>query len=264
MNNQRLSLIYNLLRVFNDNTVGSVNYELARFFLEQYQSIPTMNIYDASESNHVSRATVRRFCEQLGYSNFKELKEHFQDFNDGREKYRTFFSGDDFRLKLVRELVAMTDDLSRRMNTPETRSIIHAIINSDQIIVLASSETANAVRTFQQEMVYFGKTIRIAADSNDIDALRAQITERSLIMVISISGLFAKTIFSELKNLPGNKVLFTLKRDVEFNQDFDKVYHLRTENNEKVSSLIYYTYGIDFVLDILFKEYLDVLYGDGN
>ena len=261
MDNQRLSLIYNLLRVFNDNAAGSANYELAKFFLEHYQSIPKMNIYDAAENNHVSRATVRRFCEQLGYPNFKELKDHFQDFNDGREKYRAFFSGDDFRSKLVHELVAMTDDLSTRMNTPETRSIINSIKNSDQIVVLASSETINAVQTFQQEMVYFGKTIRIAADHSALEAIRPQITEKSLVIVISISGMFAKTVISKLNNLPGNKVLFTLKRDVEFNQCFDKVYHLRTEDNETVSDLIYYTYGIDFVLDILFKGYLDLLYG---
>lgn len=61
-------------------------------------------------------------------------------------------------------------------------------------------------------------------------------------------------------DIPGRKILFTLQRNVTFNRTFDKIYHFREQGNSKINDQLYYTYGMNFILDILFKDYLDYIY----
>ncbi|WPC18293.1 MurR/RpiR family transcriptional regulator [Pediococcus inopinatus] len=260
MNNERLSLLSNIQHIFNGNQVGSADFELARYFLQNYVNISKLNINEVADQNHVSRATVRRFCEHLGYENFKNLKSHFEDFNEGIEKYRKFYSGNDFRSQLVSQSVYMMRELSERMNTPEKNAIIKAIFKAEGVFIFSSSRISSSICAFQQEMVNFGLTIYVADNQDDIDLLESQITKKSLIIIFSITGVFVNSISNSLGKLSCKKMLFTLKRDVLFNRQFDKVYNLRGQENQRVNDQLYYTYGIDFVLDILFKDYLDYIY----
>ncbi len=260
MNNERLSLLSNMTHIFNENQIGSADYELAKFFLKNYVSISKMNIYDVADQNHVSRATVRRFCDRLGYNNFKEMKAHFGDFNEGIEKYRHFYSGNDFRTKLVAQLNSMMAELNNRMNTPEKNSIIKSMLDADDVYIFASSRVATSVLAFQQELVNFGLTIHIADTQEDIQSFKPFLSTKSLIIVFSITGVFADSIWQTMVSVPGRKILFTLKRDVTFNRTFDKIYHFREQGNSKINDQLYYTYGMNFILDILFKDYLDYIY----
>lgn len=194
MNNERLSLLSNIAHIFNENQIGSADYELAKFFLKNYANISKMNINNVADQNHVSRATVRRFCDQLGYANFKELKAHFGDFNEGIEKYRHFYSGCTFRSNLVVQLNLMMDELSKRMNTPEKNSIIRSMSEADEVYIFASSRVATSVLAFQQELVNFGLTIHLADTQDDIEAFKPFLTTKSLIIVFSITGVFADSI----------------------------------------------------------------------
>ena len=74
MENRRLSLLYNIQSLYNSSDVGTVEYQLSGYLIDNYDKIHELNIYEVAEDNNVSRATVRRFCQNLGYSNFKELK----------------------------------------------------------------------------------------------------------------------------------------------------------------------------------------------
>lgn len=260
MNNERLSLLSNIQHIFNENQLGSVDYELSRFFLQNYADISKMNIYEIAEENHVSRATVRRFCDRLGYENFKDLKKHFDDFNEGTEKYRRFYSGDDFRKKIVMELDSMMQELSERMNTPEKNSIVSDMETADTVFIFSSSRISSSVLTFQHELINFGLTIRVADNLENIELLESQMTDKSLIIIFSITGVFVESIKNGLDNCRGRKILFTLERNVIFNRTFDKVYHFRKQGNSKINEQLYYTYGVDFIFDILFKDYLDFIY----
>ena len=61
MDNNRLNLIYKLNRIVNENEIGSVEYELAKYFLENFKYVKQWNIYQIAEENHVSRASSTSF-----------------------------------------------------------------------------------------------------------------------------------------------------------------------------------------------------------
>ena len=58
MDNNRLNFIYKLNHIVNENEVGTVEFELAKFFLDNFKSVARWNIYQIAEEKHVSRASI--------------------------------------------------------------------------------------------------------------------------------------------------------------------------------------------------------------
>ncbi|MGT2948865.1 MurR/RpiR family transcriptional regulator [Streptococcus devriesei] len=259
MENRRLSLLYNLQNLYNSSDVGSVDYQLSRYLIDNYQQIGNLNIFDVAEENHVSRATVRRFCQHLGYDNFKELKKHFSEFDEGFESYKTFYCKDDFLFKLREQLKLMFTELEDRLSNRELTQIVNNIHHSDEVIIVASSTIANSIRVFQQTMAIFGKRISIVASQNKLSQFSGELDSNCLILVFSISGALAETLQDDLFSSGATTFLFTNSRNPLFNVTFDRVYHLTSMDNQNNKDIIYYTYGITYVLDSIICEYSQLL-----
>lgn len=256
MENNRLNLIYKLNHIANELEVGTVEYELARFFLENFKSVNKWNIYQIAEDNNVSRASVRRFAKQLGYANFSDMKAHVQEFDDGINDFQQFYGVEGFLDVLVSNIQALMKELSIRMNTQEVDRLNKLINENKEVIIFTSSNIAGLVKTFQQRMIIFGKRITLLTELDDLKKFK-NVKEKPLIIVVSISGLLLSTILSELREINATKILFTNNRNPIYNQDFDKLYHLSSQHHESdINDLLYYTYGINFVLDLLFNGYL--------
>lgn len=255
MENRRLSLLYNLQTLYNAAKLGSVEHLLSKYLLDNYQKIGQLNIFVVSEENNVSRATVRRFCQLLGYANFKELKNHFSEFDEGIAQYHDFYQQVDFLSKLKLEINTMFDELQECLTNREITQVVNRINMADEVIIIASSNLANNMRYFQQTMIVFGKRIRLVVSHDEFKALCTSLTNNSLILFFSITGLLAKTFVDEIKDCIAETYLFTNSRQAIFNQCFRRVYHLSSLNNLSSNHVIYYTYGITYVLDLILHKY---------
>lgn len=256
MNNNRLNLIYQLNHIANENSVGTVEFELANYFLINLKNVSNWNIYGISEDRHVSRASVRRFAKQLGYQNFLDMKKDAETFDDGIHEFQEFYGYIDFLPKLQTGIVALMEELNFRFNTEEINRLIQMIDDSENVIILCSSNITGSVKTFQQRMIIFEKKITLLTKEDDL----AEITglyKNPLVIIFSISGLFLSSLLGTVKKVNAKKVLFTNNRNPIYNKYFDKLYHLSSQiHHKEFSELLYYTYGIDFVLDLLLNGYL--------
>ncbi|HEM2542541.1 TPA: MurR/RpiR family transcriptional regulator [Streptococcus suis] len=255
MENRRLSLLYKLQNLYNTSSVGSVDFQLALYFINKYQQISELNIFDVAEENNVSRASVRRFCSQLGYENFKELKLHYIEFDDGLDTYKDFYEQIDFISNLRLQINTMFSELENRLSNRELKQIVTCIHHSDEVVVVASSTIANSMRVFQQTMAIMGKRISLVVSEEDFLNIEQRLTDKSLIIFFSISGLLAETFEDLLFDRVSKIFLFTNSRNPKFNQLFDCVYHLTSMDKADNRDIIYYTYGISFVLDSIIHEY---------
>lgn len=258
MENRRLSLLYNTQSLYNSSDVGTVEYQLSGYLIDNYDKIHELNIYEVAEDNNVSRATVRRFCQNLGYSNFKELKDHFKEFDEGISQYDEFYSRANFLSDLKQQIFNMFDELEYRLSTKELTQIVCSIRDADQVILIASSTIANSIRFFQQTMAIFGKRVSIVVDEEKFNSMKHTLTKQSIIMIFSISGLFAQVMMKCTYESNAQVFLFTNSRNPLFNKYFDKVYHLTSMGNQRPSEIIYYTYGISFILDSILNEYYEL------
>lgn len=255
MENRRLSLLYTLQNLYNSAHPGSIEYLLSSYLIDNYHEIDKLNIYDLAEENNVSRATVRRFCKNLGYENFKELKSHFNEFDEGLNTYKEFYNSEHFLEILQTKIKKMFSELEDRLNSRELLNIVRKIKDSDEVIIIASSTIANSVRVFQQTMALLGKRITIIVSKQQIIELEKNISSDSLILIFSISGVLAETFQDCLKNYHSDCYLFTNNRNPLFNQNFTRVYHLTSMENKNKNEIIYYTYGITYILDSIINRY---------
>lgn len=256
MDNNRLNFIYKLNHIVNENDIGTVEYELAKFFLENLKCSKKWNIYNISEKLYLSRASIRRFAKQVGYANFSDMKKSASAFDDGMKDYLQFYGYDNFLSTLQENIQSLMNELSIRFNTQEVDRLLKMLNNNEEVIIICSSNIAGSVKTFQQRMIVFGKRITLLMSKEDLEIAMGD-KEKPLIIVFSISGVFVSSILETIKEIEAQTVLFTNDRNPIYNQIFDKLYHFSAQNQERsINQMLYYTYGMDFVLDLLFNGYV--------
>jgi DNA-binding MurR/RpiR family transcriptional regulator len=256
MNNNRLNFIYKLNHIVNENAIGTVEYELAKYFLDHFTCSKEWNIYQIAEELYVSRASIRRFAKQVGYDNFSDMKKSASTFDDGIGDFQLFYGYEDFLLNLQRNIQSLMEEFSIRFNTQEVNRLVKMISSNEEVMIVCSSNIAGSVKTFQQRMVVFGKRVTLLTSKEDLNLVMNE-KKNPLIIFFSISGVFVSSMLEKIKNLEAQTVLFTNDRSPIYNQIFDKIYHFSTQNNKhEINQMLYYTYGMDFVLDLLFNGYV--------
>ena len=90
--------------------------------------------------------------------------------------------------------------------------------------------SANLVR-FQQEMFYAGKIVRIVAGANVAELKNMGDASQSLIILVSVSGLFASQAREYLDCRSGRKILITAFSNDDKSRSFDRIYRLGNAGN---------------------------------
>ena len=71
----KYGLLNALLNIINTYEEDSSKVVIAKYLLSNFSNINQINIYDAAEECAVSRASIRRFSQDIGFENFRNLKQ---------------------------------------------------------------------------------------------------------------------------------------------------------------------------------------------
>ena len=255
MHINRLSLINSLTSMINENNQDDAYFTLAYYFLQHYHELSDLNIYDVAAQCYVSRSSVRRFCQAIGYENFKDLKKEFREYDDQLHYFMANADKEDYRKWLTSEINEMMKELDQRMNTDEINVIVDKIHNSREVVFLTSDTSTMSVKEFQRSMVLCGKIIRIVSDTYMDNELLQDLNEQDYLITVSATGQFAKAAREIVESTKAYKVLITVNRSRDLEQPYDKVYHLSAKDHSMEKS-VYGKYGIDYMLDIFFSIYV--------
>ncbi len=141
----RLSLLNSLFNVLNENNQGDPYFILAEYFLEHYHELSRLNIYDVAADCFVSRSSIRRFCQAIGYENFVAFKDEFAQYDDQRASFQKHAGRENYRETLTQEINAMIAELDQRMNTAEVERLAERIHDAREVVFLTSSVGATSV-----------------------------------------------------------------------------------------------------------------------
>lgn len=251
----RLSLLNSLFAVINENNQDDSYFILAHYFLEHYSELGNLNIYEVAEECFVSRASVRRFCQSIGYDNFKDLKTEVKEYSDEFIFHIEHSNRNDYRSYLTSEINAMIKELDERMNTQEVDRIVDCIHDSRYVVFLTSDTSTARVKEFQQSMILCGKIVRIISDMYTDNDLFNCLNEKDYLITISATGRFASAAEEIVKSSKAYRVLITVNRDEKFKGYYDRIYHLsaKDRSNEKT---VYGKYGVDYMFDIIYSRYI--------
>lgn len=253
----RLSLLHSLFSVLNDYPPEDSNAVLALYFLEHYRNLADLNIFDVAADCFVSRSSVRRFCQSIGYENFIDLKTEFSKYDDMMAHFMQHVQQDNYRDSLTKEINAMIAELDHRMNNVETEKIADRIFNSRYVVFLTADTSTSVIKAFQQAMVLHGKIIHLVSDSYTENTLLTKLDQRDYLIVLSATGVFAKACEEYIKPVKAYKALVTVNREPCFKAQYDRVYHLSAQDRSQDGNLVYGTYGMTYMFDIVYATYVN-------
>lgn len=94
MKNTNVTLAIRLFSVINTELPASIDYQIAKYLLENIQIIDISSTTSLAEQCNVSKASISRFCKKIGLNDFFELRAQIFNFKrDASRKLRTSFKG---------------------------------------------------------------------------------------------------------------------------------------------------------------------------
>ena len=162
---RHFSLMNSLLAVVNRSPHDSMDSTLARYFLERFDRLADLNVYDVAEECYTSRSGIRRFCQSIGLDNFSDLKSYAWEWSRHRRLFSRYTDHENYRDYLVAALAEMDRTINEAVSEETLDRLARLLHRSKRIVILTSDFSSGAVRQFQQSMLYLHKVIDIVTDS---------------------------------------------------------------------------------------------------
>lgn len=250
-----------LLHVLNTARHDDTDCVLARYFLERFDDLPGLNVYDVADACFTSRSGIRRFCQSIGLDNFSDLKSYAWEWERHRNVFVRYASEKSFREDLSRSIREMTESINELVDENLLDELARLIRSAEQVVILTSDFSGTAVRQFQQSMLYLHKIVHVITDSCGDPSLLSSLGMDDVLVVVSEHGGYARAIQSALVTSAVPRALVTVDCEESLASTFDLVMRL-SSGAPRDTRTVYTQYGVLYLLDLLYNRYY-LLYGEG-
>lgn len=251
----KYGLLNSLTEILNENDESSMNTTIARYLLERYRNLDSLNIYQMADGCFTSRATIRRFMKNIGFENFSDFKTQAAEVPYTQYLFGEREDTSAYAIRHAKELYQMATECNNLL-IPNLSNIVNMLHNAHQVTFLTSDMYVRQVFDFQREMIIGGKLIRIVTNKFEENSTLANQNNNDLTFVISISGYFATKAQEMMRHVAGNKILLTGSRSENFDQ-YDFIQYVSNNDIQQHRS-IYHDFAPAYVLNVIQHEYLNV------
>lgn len=259
---RHFSIMNSLLMVLNSTETGDPDNVIARYFLENFDHLHDLNVYEVADACYTSRSGIRRFCQSIGVDNFSALKAANYEWGLHRKFFIDYTDRTEFSTHLMASIDEMMGSINENVEDDEIAALATLTHDAEDIVLVTSDFSSMAVREFQQSMLYMHKIVQILTDSFGSEKGLAELSPASLVIVISASGNYARAARRQLEGTRAARVLVTLSHDEDLASPYDAV--LRLSRDEYCGErTVYAKYGINYFFDLLYHRYFS-LYGNGR
>ncbi len=161
MNTQNLRLLDEFVAILNDQE-GSSDFSITEYLIDNFDRLEEISVNEIVDTAHVSRSSIRRYAQRLGYDNFSILK---QDINDivfpSNIHLRSFVGMPHYKDNLKRGIDALFDDIVDTIDEQTIENLSQDIFKHKNILILSASNTTPNLLKFQQELLYVKKIIHV-------------------------------------------------------------------------------------------------------
>lgn len=248
MSLNKFGLTNTLFEVINKNCEDSTDAIIAKYLIGNLENLENITIYDVAEACYTNRSTVRRFCISIGIGNFLDLKKE--------QLPRDFFAKDmtkkiNYEDLLVEEVQKMALDISG-CSKAYKEELTNKIMASNICTFLISDIYNGACCSFQTDMIFKNKLIRIVQGNYTNDEVLKALTSNDLVIVISVSGRWAREAVPFISNRDYCAILLTTIHN-EFEEYYDKVYYLSSSDKAQERN-IYHEFAVQYLLKIILNN----------
>lgn len=254
-----LGLLNNLSTIINTEKPENINYVLARFLLENLYQISNISVQELTEECFTSRSAVRRFCVQLGYDNFSELKKSVTRLVfPSNLKYRDIKNYSNYNSLINKLIYKMINDIDEQLTIEKVNALCQLIYRNVNVVFLCPNNTSGTIIKFQQELMFASKIVNVISSSFTTNEVLKSLKEEDVIITISTSGKFAEVSQKFVKSIKGYKLLITGNQEEELRSGYDDVIYISKQSITNDYYSIYGKYGITYILDLISMRYLSL------
>lgn len=256
MNINNLGLLNMFSTIVNSDEQDS-DHAITNYILNNIDNLNNISINEVVEEAFVSRSSVRRFCNRLGYSNFSELKSSLTDIIfPSNIHLRVFEDINSYRSKLSEGLSNMFSNVDQVVTDDTIEYLVEIIKEYEDILIISANNTSSNLLKFQQELFYAKKIIKLLNNNFDNEVLKKVSRETSLIFVVSVSGVFANAINDSINEIPGKKILISANHAKEISESYDQVIYISKKDIRDDNFGLLGKYGITYFFDLVSEHYI--------
>lgn len=248
-------LLSALFKIIDNNDEANIDYVIAKYFIENYKKLGLLNIYDVAEECYVSRSSIRRFCKQIGYNNFLELKSAFKDYDYKYSYFAKYHERNDYRQWYRNEIIATLNELDELIDNETLVKMAKTIHEGNRVFFITSYNSTHVINEFRRPLVLLHKIINMMSDDSLDEAVLSSLENNDVVFMVSMTGIFATNNLKILESCRAYKALITTSRNEEYKKVFDDVYNLAYGDYSNLKS-VRGKYGIVYLFDVLYDVYL--------
>lgn len=258
MNINKNSAITVLLSIINRSDKNSVDFVLAKYFLEHIFDMQHLNVFDISQECFVDRSSIRRFCKKYGFENFKEFKLQMKVILDSRSYMFSYLGSGNYCTLLEQQFSEMLHDMNTLFTKDILQKLAKEIYASDKVYILVSDFSRYACEKFQRSMLYANKILYVLSNHYE-DILYNTQDKQNLVLTFSVTGHYARDIIEIVQDNNQRNYLFTTNRDPFFTKYYNKIYYLSTEEHVNKRS-VFSDYSLEVLQELIFNEYMNYIH----
>jgi len=202
-----------LVMIFDSYDKNSIDYILAKYFIDHIYEIESMSLKELSLDCHVSISAINRFLRLLGFNSFKQVKSYIKIGFDLKLKQihdrYTYFQVDR-EMDKIEYLSGINID--RKQLLQQIDLLVQMLYENHNIIILGALYPAAIFLNFLDDMIYFHKTCQFMW-RNTIDySSSIESKEGDILLIVSITGrllLMKNGLYSQIQNTKGKIVLIS-------------------------------------------------------
>lgn len=205
---------------------------------------------------HVSEASLSRFSKKCGFSGYREFSYLFKQ---SMERDKT----DDKNTELTHLVIDTYQDLLSKsfamVDVDKIKRICHMINQSSIIYAYGVGNSSNCADEFKLRFMRFGKKIISESNHHTMRIQASSMTDKDLVIGISISGK-TKEVIESLEKAHKNgasTILFTSNNHDYFSQFCDEVFLVAVKKNLDEGRFISPQFPVLIMIDLLFAYYLN-------
>ena len=254
----RYGVLNYLISILNEGEEDSSDAVIAKYLLQNFNHLQNLNIYDMADECFVSRATIRRFAQRLGFDNFKILKNQFESFHDTYSFYRAGIYDNTENNTISEQILKMVNECDSFFTDEKIAGIVNDIKKANTIVFLTSDIYSRQSSEFQKAMILNDKMVRIISKKYENSELLHSLKSTDLLLVISVSGFFVNVILPYIKDNQAKTILLTTVHDLKYYDYFDEVWYL-SKSAKTNNRSVYTVFATQYCLEKIFDAYMKSL-----
>lgn len=250
-NLSKFGLMNALLAVINFDHGGKTDMVIARYLLEHFNNLDELTVYDIAENCYTTRQQVRRFCKRLGLDNFRQFRKE----QVAMRYYLINTVTPNYPKELASSLANMALDANNASAT-WLAQFCEQIYMARECVFLVSDIYSSSCLEFQKQMILLGKAVRIVSNNFRTENLFDDLTDNDLVIVVSISGRWARELIGSIDQSSAWRILLTSVDDASLRNNFDDIYRVSMSEQPQIKT-VYHQFVIPYLLELVQKHYRD-------